>query len=130
MTKISFLFLIFCVGVGVGEPIKCNFECMRDRIVGAEKCNYHGDYECGICDCYQNYFGDECQFEKPPCPNNGANCSDCINPVTNTICTDQGECPDNYCLCDSIPGGTLSGKWCQCNTQHCFNRNVLPATLF
>ena len=47
--------------------------------------------------------------------------TECVNPVTGTICTLQGQCPVDVCQCAQNPGGLYSGKWCQCNTHDCFN---------
>ena len=94
---------------------------MKQREIRSSKCNFRGDFGCGICACHEGFFGHECQYITPKCPTPGVNCTDCINPITKTICTEQGECPDNHCVCKAITGGTIDGKWCQCNTQDCWN---------
>ena len=106
----------------INTKVQCDFDCMETMIANSEKCNGNGNFACGVCLCFGNYFGKSCEFTRPDCPTPGSNCNDCINPVQPTeICSGNGTCPNDFCTCHIIPDGQISGKWCQCSTQDCFN---------
>ena len=106
----------------IKTTIQDQFDCMAKKICNSEKCNLNGDFACGVCLCHDSYFGETCEFKRPDCPTPGSNCNDCINPLMPTeICSGNGTCPNDHCVCNLLADGQISGKWCQCSTLDVFN---------
>ena len=106
----------------IKTAIQCDFDCMASIVLSSAKCSGKGDFACGVCLCPANFFGKNCEFKTPNCPVPGVNCNDCINPFQPTkICSGNGACPNGHCICNTIPGGEITGKWCECSTEDCFN---------
>lgn len=70
----------------------------------AEECNKQGTLECGICMCYKNYFGHNCECDRPvtnvPCQKNSE---------TTVVCSGRGLCICGKCECDK---GINAGEVC------------------
>uniref|UniRef100_A0A4D5R9L8 Integrin beta n=1 Tax=Scolopendra viridis TaxID=118503 RepID=A0A4D5R9L8_SCOVI len=98
----------------------CECECETPEMeeVDSEKCHFgNGTYECGICDCKPNRQGKycECDMEDSEVADN----SSCIQPGTNRLCSDRGECVCGQCQCDVLRFPDISGDYCQCNDAAC-----------
>lgn len=86
----------------------CNCPCSvkgnEGYVENAEECNKQGTLECGICMCYKNYFGHNCECDRPvtnvPCQKNSE---------TTVVCSGRGLCICGKCECDK--GINAGDKW-------------------
>lgn len=110
----------------------CDCQCERPGnegfIPSAEECNYHGSYQCGICQCDKNYFGRLCECDaSTPWGTGTFDDSTCREPNTTSICSSRGTCHCGVCQCnerDNIDE-IVDGKYCECTNFLCDRHNGL-----
>ncbi|XP_063601082.1 tenascin-X-like [Penaeus indicus] len=88
-----------------GQFCECtNFLC--DRFNG-RLCSGpdHGECICNKCQCEPGWAGEACECED--------SVDNCRNPVTGDICSGQGICSCNACVCSVAEEGRYSGRWCE-----------------
>lgn len=110
--------------VSVDIDMICECECKEtaDMSVKSPKCNYKGVYTCGICLCDEGYVGRKCECSKIGSNSTTELDKQCIQPGSNSICSDLGQCECGVCKCDNIQSNLqrfYSGQYCQCNDYSC-----------
>lgn len=78
------------------EPDNISFE------LKSEMCHKQGDLSCGICSCYKNFFGKECECDTNNRGLSNINEFACRKDNTSTVdCSGRGSCECNQCECDN-----------------------------
>lgn len=98
--------------VGINESLTVNLEmlcdcdCERSDSVNqafeekSDKCDKHGDLSCGICACYEGYFGKQCECGTNDRGQSNINELACRRDNTTTYdCSGRGSCECNVCNC-------------------------------
>ena len=68
----------------------------------SEKCNGHGDLSCGICVCYDGYFGKNCECGTNDRGLTYINEFACRRDNTSNVdCGGRGTCECNVCNCNT-----------------------------
>ncbi|XP_042890913.1 multiple epidermal growth factor-like domains protein 10 isoform X2 [Penaeus japonicus] len=67
----------------------------------------HGECVCNKCSCKPGWTGEACDCED--------SVENCKNPHTGEVCSNQGICNCNSCVCSVAGDGRYSGRWCE----HC-----------
>ena len=83
----------------------CDCQCEKNGELGFElqsaKCHYHGDLSCGICVCYDGYFGKNCECGANDRSHMFINEFACRRDNTSTVdCGGRGTCECNECNCN------------------------------
>ncbi|KAK4304644.1 hypothetical protein Pmani_023412 [Petrolisthes manimaculis] len=105
----------------------CDCACEREGNAGfidrAAECSFAGTYQCGVCDCFDNYLGSRCEC--------GANTtieadgtfdeSSCRETNTSSVCSGRGSCTCGECTCNERDDTAerVSGKFCECTNFLC-----------
>ncbi|XP_026487395.2 integrin beta-PS-like [Vanessa tameamea] len=96
---------------GIKENLKININvlnsCDCETKHNSSLCNYGGTRRCGICECYQDRYGDKCSN-----PNDN---STCIAPDDSVICSGHGSCIRGKCLCRD----GYERDYCECVRDSC-----------
>ncbi|XP_037802014.1 kielin/chordin-like protein [Penaeus monodon] len=88
-----------------GQFCECtNFLCDRYNGVLCSGPD-HGECICNKCQCKPGWVGEACECED--------SVENCRNPDTGEICSDQGICDCNTCICSATEDGRYSGRWCE-----------------
>lgn len=117
--------------VGLKETLEldveiiCDCECEQEwnKEKGSDYCGGHGTYECGICNCNENYYGSKCECDLK---NGGIEDElSCKAPNDTRSCTGRGECVCGKCKCNdpSSPDERIYGKYCECDNFSCVRKN-------
>lgn len=96
--------------MGVNESLTVNLEmlcdcdCENPDAPGYEyassTCRGHGDLKCGICACYEGYFGEFCQCNVNDVGGYNIDENACRRDNTSlTVCSGRGTCECNVCQC-------------------------------
>ncbi|XP_073941118.1 integrin beta pat-3-like [Choristoneura fumiferana] len=100
---------------GLKEDISLNINVIKDcgcdgrMEKNSSICNNAGDLNCGVCECYEDKFGQFCGCSSSH--------SDCKANGTDVECSGQGTC-----MCGTCEGhcrNGYSGKYCQINISNC-----------
>lgn len=88
---------IYPVGLGdalwIDLEILCDCECEKswNEVPNSPKCSYAGTFECGICACYGNRYGRECECDaKDSDPAKEE--QSCIRGNDTKVCSGRGVC--------------------------------------
>ncbi|KAK0049467.1 integrin beta-1 [Biomphalaria pfeifferi] len=81
----------------------------------------NGSLVCGLCECNQNYFGQNCECTSTNLDSGQTQCNRAGENSTK-VCSGVGECECGKCICKD----GYSGTFCECNDQACglFQRQV------
>ncbi|KAJ8669749.1 hypothetical protein QAD02_001008 [Eretmocerus hayati] len=123
-------FLIYPVGVNesltVNLEMICDCDCEKGGMEGfeyqSEKCHYHGDLSCGVCECQEGYFGKNCECGMNEREGTHYNEFACRADNTTTLeCSGRGTCECNVCYCDKRADETerITGDFCECDDFTC-----------
>ncbi|XP_061185830.1 integrin beta-3-like [Saccostrea echinata] len=102
------------VFVELEHVCRCECELEPEAEPKSSKCNYHGTFECGSCNCDSGWIGDSCE-----CDNRGTEDEKCG--TEKGICNGAGQCTCRKCEC--FKG--YSGEKCECNDENCRTYNKL-----
>ncbi|CAH0726454.1 unnamed protein product, partial [Brenthis ino] len=93
---------------GIKEKLKINVNALKDcdckKEVNSSFCNYGGTLKCGVCECYEDRYGEKCH--------NPNDFSTCIALNTTAICSNHGHCDRGKCSCKE----GYEGNYCECKT--------------
>lgn len=111
----------------------CDCQCERagneGYIPGAEACNFHGIYQCGVCLCDKGYLGSrcECGSNTPWGVGGSFDDSSCRQTNTSAICSSRGTCTCGECKCNERenPEEIVEGPFCECTNFLCTRFNGL-----
>nr|ACY82398.1 integrin [Penaeus vannamei] len=110
----------------------CDCQCERPGdpgyIIGAEQCNYHGTYQCGVCKCDDGFFGSNCECgSNTPWATGDYDDSSCRETNSSAICSGRGTCTCGECKCNERDHSEeiVSGKFCECTNFLCDRHNGL-----
>ncbi|KAF7269813.1 integrin beta-PS-like [Rhynchophorus ferrugineus] len=98
----------------------CDCDCAQFRNISSSNCDQHGDLECGVCICQEDWFGENCQCGRTA--DGTEDMSLCIKPDgRNEICSGQGKCICGKCKCKARPNENehITGKYCDCDDYSC-----------
>ncbi|KAI4464729.1 integrin beta subunit [Holotrichia oblita] len=97
----------------------CELPDSGDFIKHSEKCSKNGDEICGVCSCYDGYFGSTCECNaQTVSPNDTNHCM--RDPTKSEICSGLGTCKCGTCICEKRPSPYLIyGKYCECDNFSC-----------
>ncbi|UYV76265.1 ITGB1 [Cordylochernes scorpioides] len=116
-------FIIYPEGLNEGLTVNlemvCDCPCEKPWAEerNSPKCSDgHGTYECGICSCYNNRYGDNCQCDAKD--NDPAIIeASCYKSNDSKPCSGRGSCHCGKCACDNYP--VVWGKHCECDDLAC-----------
>lgn len=118
--------------VGVGEALIvdlsmiCNCDCETTGPSfqpNSEKCKGQGTLKCGVCECYDGFYGRDCE-----CSAQGSGIDiekdfmKCFaNNQTDVECSGRGSCVCGQCHCfkREHQEEQISGKFCECDNFSC-----------
>ncbi|CAN7996664.1 unnamed protein product, partial [Ixodes hexagonus] len=115
--------------VGISESLIvhlemiCECECEKpwNEEPNSPKCSGgNGTFECGICSCYNNRYGRECE-----CDAKGTDQikdeKGCFFPNDTKPCSGRGDCRCGVCECHPRENReeTVGGKYCECDNFSC-----------
>ncbi|XP_055388340.1 integrin beta-PS isoform X2 [Condylostylus longicornis] len=128
-------FQIYPVGINesliVDLEMLCSCDCERQGHkmfeLKSPKCNSQGTYKCGVCECYDKYYGRRCE-----CSSEDTFTKDfakgCRSDNTTKIdCSGRGICQCGVCECNKRerPDEVISGRFCECDNFSCDRHNQL-----
>ncbi|XP_006623005.1 integrin beta-PS [Apis dorsata] len=123
-------FDIYPVGINetltVNLEMLCDCECEREGTMFEPKspeCNGVGTLKCGICECYDGFFGKRCECS-PHQEMTGLDkhFQSCRPDNTSLIdCSGRGTCACGQCECEERenPEEIISGHFCECDNFSC-----------
>jgi len=81
----------------------CECDCERPGNAGfeaqAESCSSRGDNECGACNCFDGFSGDDCSCDEATL--GGADGEEkCRDPENGSLCNGLGSCVCGACICN------------------------------
>lgn len=101
----------------------CECECEKkiNQIPNSDKCSMgNGTYQCGICSCYQNRYGRECECDSKE-TSQAIDEAACFNDNDTKPCSGRGACRCGVCDCfprhDSKE--KVTGQYCECDNFSC-----------
>ncbi|KAK8725734.1 hypothetical protein OTU49_010446 [Cherax quadricarinatus] len=110
----------------------CDCQCERPGnegyIEGAELCNFHGTYQCGVCKCNSGYLGRTCECgTNTPWGTGNFDDTSCRESNSSAICSGRGTCTCGECKCNERDEANevVDGKFCQCTNFLCNRFNGL-----
>lgn len=91
------------------------------------KCNRHGTYMCGICDCGLDFYGRNCECSALDIHKQIDRDKGCRQNNTEIDCNGRGNCVCGVCDCEkrAFPDEIISGKFCECDNFSCDRHNRL-----
>ncbi|KAG4071254.1 hypothetical protein HA402_003958 [Bradysia odoriphaga] len=106
----------------IGAESSVGQELCDDSIeVQSPKCNYNGNYTCGVCECNELHFGKRCE-----CGAYAFNSSEigCGQSNTTLECSGRGNCICGICACEqrNERDEVIYGKYCECDNYSCVRR--------
>ncbi|XP_045617424.1 integrin beta-PS [Procambarus clarkii] len=127
---------IYPVGLRENLTIELDMlcDCLCERpgnegyISGAEECNLHGTYQCGVCKCDQGFLGSNCECgTNTPRGTGSLDDSSCRETNSSAICSGRGTCTCGECKCNERdePDEVVDGKFCECTNFLCNRFNGL-----
>lgn len=107
--------------------IICECDCEKPWNVEehSPKCDGHGTYVCGICNCDPFRYGRHCECDAKE--NDPAkDILGCYNGNDTRVCSGRGFCQCGVCECQqkkNAPETLISGKYCECDNFSCLHYN-------
>ena len=101
--------------------ILCECECERPGMGEkySDKCNGGGTYECGICNCYDNRYGRNCECDAKDIDSIKDE-SHCRYQNESRLCSGRGNCVCGACQClTKSPLERIFGPFCECDNFSC-----------
>ncbi|KAJ6660314.1 hypothetical protein lerEdw1_017737, partial [Lerista edwardsae] len=90
--------------------------CELTKEIRSSKCNFQGDFVCGLCVCNPGWLGDTCDCSVTSSTDNQA----CIRPNDTEPCSGRGECLCGVCQCYSEgPAQRYEGPFCEFDNLQC-----------
>ncbi|XP_061550009.1 integrin beta-1-like [Phycodurus eques] len=116
--------------LGIAEEVEvvlnfiCECQCSAQGEPNSNKCNGHGTFECGTCNCNEGRIGRlcECSTDEVRTEDLDYNCRK--NNGTD-ICSNNGDCVCGTCECKKRENPTeiISGMFCECDNFNCDRSN-------
>lgn len=107
--------------VTVDYKLICECPCELPNIgeKNSTTCNGTGTFQCGICYCPPNRYGENCECDGLTKLDDSA-CKQ-TNSTTERVCSGQGNCVCGKCVCNKneVKTNVISGKFCQCKNYVC-----------
>lgn len=115
--------------VGISESLivhlemicECDCEKPWNEEVNSPKCSGGmGTFECGICNCYNNRYGRECECDAKD-TDQIKDEKGCFFPNDTKPCSGRGECRCGVCECYPRENTeeSVTGKYCECDNFSC-----------
>ena len=113
--------------VGLKEKLQldlemiCECECEKDwmKEKHSSKCNGTGSYQCGVCECHDNKYGQKCECDAKD-TELVKNDILCRYQNESRVCSGRGFCVCGTCKCHEKSTQELSyGKYCECDNFSC-----------
>lgn len=122
-------FQIYPVGINEALIVELEMICECDcEKSGAEekdsdKCTFgNGTYECGICSCYNNRYGRECECDVKDTDQTKDEAG-CFFGNDTRVCSGRGACRCGVCDCFPLPpqlkDAKVTGLFCECDNFSC-----------
>ncbi|KAL6266943.1 hypothetical protein P5V15_000028 [Pogonomyrmex californicus] len=123
-------FDIYPVGINetltVNLEMLCDCECEREGHMYEEKspeCNGVGTLKCGVCECYDGFFGKRCECSPHQELTGFDKHFQSCRPDNTTLvdCSGRGTCACGQCECEERenPDEIISGHFCECDNFSC-----------
>lgn len=113
--------------VGLKETLKldlemiCECDCEKEWVgeKHSSKCNGSGTYQCGVCSCNENKYGQTCECDakdtEPVIKDEM-----CRYQNESRVCSGRGSCVCGACKCHEKSTQEVSyGKYCECDNFSC-----------
>ncbi|XP_057713106.1 integrin beta-1-like isoform X1 [Corythoichthys intestinalis] len=98
----------------------CECPCSDMGEPNSDKCEGHGTFKCGVCQCNEGRVGHlcKCSTENMDTEDMDANCR---KDNGTDICSNNGDCLCGTCECKkrNNPSEIYSGKYCECDNFNC-----------
>jgi integrin beta 1 len=89
----------------------------------SEICKRNGKLSCGICECYDGFFGRNCECDTKNLEESGTDSFNKCRPdnMTEIECSGRGTCICGQCACNTRnnPDESIFGKFCECDNFSC-----------
>lgn len=92
------------------------------------RCNHHGTYKCGVCECEPEFYGRHCECSMTDLHTDLQSTITCRPDNTSLVdCSGRGNCVCGVCECNrrANPEEVISGKFCECDNFSCERHNGL-----
>lgn len=100
---------------------ECDCEKHENEERDSSRCSSgNGTFECGVCSCYGNKYGEKCECDGSENQSSGDE-AECSLGTDEPPCSNRGECRCGKCLCNKRenPEEKYYGKHCECNNFSC-----------
>lgn len=99
---------------------ECDCELPNEEVPSSSECNNVGTYECGICNCYDNHYGANCECNSTNLDSQ-THLDACRVDNTSQVCSGNGDCLCGTCYCTprQNPFELVSGTYCHCKNYTC-----------
>ncbi|RWS27736.1 integrin beta-PS-like protein, partial [Leptotrombidium deliense] len=101
--------------------ILCECDCEKDwnEEKFSPKCaGGHGTFECGICTCHANRYGDNCECDAHNVTQTEQEKA-CYKGMDSKPCSGRGECKCGKCKCFQKSNQRIYGTFCECDNLSC-----------
>lgn len=97
--------------IKIKVSLECNCECLSTPDPHSPECTERGTRVCGLCVCPEPYSGHSCQTNEDYCR---------PKPLA-PVCSGQGACEDNFCICTKHRDASerYYGRFCECSNFDC-----------
>ncbi|UXI23199.1 sodium-dependent multivitamin transporter-like [Sarcoptes scabiei] len=98
----------------------CKCDCEKDAQEKSPECGGRGSYQCGICNCDDNYYGRRCECDAKNSDPAKEEAS-CFRGNDTKVCSGRGTCRCGECECfkRESPDEEVTGKYCECDNFSC-----------
>ncbi|KDR08103.1 integrin beta-PS-like isoform X2 [Zootermopsis nevadensis] len=120
--------------ITVELEIDCDCACEQPGSEGYERnsrsCSWHGNFQCGVCNCDGDWYGDQCQCERNSVTPVHLNENACRMNNNSELCSGFGVCECGVCTCNVRPNANerYYGKFCECDNFTCRRHGGLPCS--
>ncbi|RWS14876.1 integrin beta-PS-like protein [Dinothrombium tinctorium] len=105
----------------INLEIICECDCEKEwnEEKNSAHCSGFGTYECGICSCHSNRYGDSCECDAKNLTQSEQEKLCKYRETDTVVCSGRGACRCGKCKCDQRIDMLIYGDYCECNNLNC-----------